>query len=540
MIKKLLFVFLTILQAYPLSIKAQNTLSELPCGTPVKDLHTLYDNMMTLRSRYGSVLETRGAVSYIPVCFHIVGKNDGTGRVSEAKVLDMLDQWNKTYSANKLELQFYIKYFNHIDNTILYDTPLAFEGTSVAKTHKKSDAMNIFICGSAGGNAGSTTLGYYQNRYYEVDPAYSIDWVVIRNDEAAKESSSTIEHEVGHFFTLPHTFHGFECTPFSPSTSNPCAPAAVNCNGAMFEVEKTVRTGSEANCSTAGDGFCDTPPDYNFGFTKGTDWNNNNNPCSYNGIAKDPTCIAINPDETNLMGYFTKCSSKFSPLQVAAMRSDYLNNPNRKYLRDGNVAPSLTAVGLPTIVVPFANATTQSYNNIGFDWTDVQGAYGYVFEISPYLSFAVDVKRFVVYSSALTLTSKNVGSSFLVANKTYFWRVRAFGRYITNTSFTTGVKFTTGRVNALNEITGIDNLKVYPNPVKAAKTVELQFNSDKSFDAQIQLINTAGQVVKTHKTAFNAGFNAQLLDTEGVAQGLYILMVQSQEGVLTQKLVITQ
>lgn len=537
MIRKLLVLFLTAC-TYPLSIHAQNLPSEIPCGTSVSDLNTLYTNMMALRSRYGHVLETRGAVAYIPVCLHLVARVDGTGRVNEAKVLDMMDQWNKTYSSNGLELQFYIKYINNIDNSDLYNAPLSSNGTATAKTNKKTDALNIFICGSAGGSSSSTTLAYYQNRYFEGDALYSVDWVVVRNDEASRETSSTIEHEVGHFFSLPHTFNGFECESFSPTSSNPCAPPSINCNGRFVEVEKSARTGVSANCSTAGDGFCDTPPDYNFGFTRGIDWNNPTNPCSYNGIAKDPTCIAVNPDETNLMGYFTKCSNKFSPLQVSAMRSDYLNNTYRKYLRDGNIAQSSTAIGLANIIVPFNNATTQSYSNIVFDWSDVQGAYGYVFEISPYLSFAAEVKRFVVYSSTLTLNSRNVSSGYLVANKAYFWRVRAFGRYVTGTSFTTATKFTTGRLNAIDEIAGIENLKISPNPATSSKMLELRLDSEKAFEANIQWINVAGQRIKTVKTHFNAGLNALLLDTEGLQKGLYILMIQSDEGILSQKIVI--
>ncbi len=84
---------------YPLSIKAQNEVRPINCGISVEDLHVLFDNMMALRTQHSSILETRGAVSYVPVCFHLVARADGTGRVSEAKLLDMIDQWNKTYNA---------------------------------------------------------------------------------------------------------------------------------------------------------------------------------------------------------------------------------------------------------------------------------------------------------------------------------------------------------------------------------------------------------------------------------------------------------
>ncbi len=538
--RKTILILLLWLFIYPLSIIAQNDTRPLNCGTSVEDLHVLFDNMMSLRTRYDNILETRGAISYIPVCFHLVARADGSGRVNEARLLDMLDKWNKTYSNSGLELQFYIKYLNNIQNSVLYSTPSSFEGGEIAKAAKKSDALNIFICNSVGdgGNPNSTTLGYYQNRFFTTDAPFSIDWIVIRSDEVSRETSSTIEHEVGHFFSLPHTFNGFECTPFKPTSSNPCAPKTVECNGSIFTVENAARTGADANCSTAGDGFCDTPPDYNFGFTNGTDWNNPNNSCAYNGIAKDPTCIAVNPDETNLMGYYTKCSSKFSAGQVSAMRSDYLNSTYRKYLRDGNTPQSTAAVGLANLTTPFNNATTQAFNNIAFDWSDVAGAYGYVFEISPFLSFISETRRFVVYSSNITLNSKNTGTGFLVSGKKYFWRVRAFGRLVTGTSFTAANQFTTGRVNSINEISGIENFTVSPNPAHVSESIEVRFNSEKPFDAFVKWTNMAGQTIKTDKITFNLGLNAQLLNISTLQQGMYILSIQSEEGVLNKKVFI--
>jgi Secretion system C-terminal sorting domain/Pregnancy-associated plasma protein-A len=525
---------------YPLSINAQNDYHPVNCGTSSEDLHLLFNNMMTLRTQHSNILEARGAVSYVPICFHLVARADGTGRVNESKLLDMVDQWNKTYSANGLELQFYIKYLNNIPNAVLFNTPSSFEGGEIAKTARKSDALNIFICGTVGDGSdpNSTTLAYYQNRFFTTDTPFSVDWIVMRSDEVSREASSTIEHEIGHFFSLPHTFNGFECTPFKPTSANPCAPKTIECNGQIFIVENAVRTGAEANCSTAGDGFCDTPPDYNFGFTNGIDWNNPNNPCVYNGIAKDPTCIAVNPDETNLMGYYTKCSSKFSVGQVSAMRSDYLNSPYRKYLRDGNTPQSTAAVGLASLTTPFNNATTQAFNNIAFDWSDVTGAYGYVFEISPFLSFISETRRFVVYSSNISLNSKNTGTGFLVSGKKYFWRVRAFGKYITGTSFTAANQFTTGKVNSVNEILGIENFTVSPNPAYISESIEVRFNSEKPFNAQVKWVNMAGQIVKMDRIPFNIGLNAQLLNISMLQQGMYILSIQSEEGVMNKKVFI--
>lgn len=539
---KILQVFLLLLSLSPLSINAQNDKRPISCGTSPDDLHTLFETMKTQRERYGSTLQTRGAVAYVPVCLHLVAKADGTGRVNESKVLDMIDQWNLTYSANGLEMQFYIKYLNYVDNDNLYNTPRALSGANRAFIVRKSDALNVFICGTAddGTDPNSVTLAYYLNRFSSDDAPYAADWVVMRYQEAARENSSTVEHEIGHFFTLPHTFNGFECSPFRPTTASPCAPLSVNCNGRNYTVEKAARTGADANCSTAGDGFCDTPADYNFGITKGTDWTNNNNPCVYNGIAKDPTCVAVNPDETNLMGYYIGCQNKFSPSQVTAMKTDYNNNVYRKYLRDGNVAQSTAAIGVATLVTPENNATTTAYNNLTFDWSDVSGAYGYVFEVSTFASFAANVKRYVVYNSNITITGAGTGGTFLQANRAYYWRVRAFGRYVTGTNFTVENKFTTGSANAVKEISGVEDFTVSPNPISQTSSVEIRLNSERPFSSIIKWTNIAGQVVKTEPLNFNQGLNAQLIDVSELNSGLYILSIESEKGVLNKKVVVSR
>jgi hypothetical protein len=220
------------------------------------------------------------------------------------------------------------------------------------------------------------------------------------------------------------------------------------------------------------------------------------------------------------------------------MRSDYLNSPYRKYLRDGNSAQLTAAVGLASLTTPFNNATTQAFNNIAFDWSDVAGAYGYVFEISPFLSFFSETRRFVVYSSNISLNSKNTGTGFLVSGKKYFWRVRAFGKYITGTNFTAANQFTTGRVNSVNEISSIENFTVSPNPAHISESMEVRFNSEKSFNALLKWTNMAGQIVETDKIQFNLGLNAHLINISTLQQGIYILSIQSDEGVLNKRVLI--
>ena len=95
--------------------------------------------MIALRERFPVVAPMR-AVAYVPVWFHLVAKSDGTGRVGMNKILEMLCEWNRLYSINGVELQFYIKGINNINNTGLYSGPRSFAGENAIRCGFPSEA----------------------------------------------------------------------------------------------------------------------------------------------------------------------------------------------------------------------------------------------------------------------------------------------------------------------------------------------------------------------------------------------------------------
>lgn len=537
---KKILTFLLVLSIFtPLSIFAQNAHPSHACGTSHKDLEAIYETMQENRARYGNNVQMR-AVAYIPVALHLAAKTDGTGRLSEARILDYIAAVNATYAANGLEMQFYIKYINYINNDDFYDNPNSFASSNRTYTNKKRDALNIFFCNDLGDGSdpNSVRLGYYL-RAGSNDLAYGADWVFIRNSEVSNGVNSTLEHELGHFFSLPHTFRGWECDAFVPTTASPCAPKTVPCSGAI--VETVPRTGTDANCSTAGDGFCDTPPDYNFGFG----WNT----CNYTSVAKDPNCVAVDPDETNMMGYFTKnCANKFSNEQKNAIRTDYLNTSFRRYLRDGNITPSLVEMVAPTLQVPANTSTTTSYTNINFDWEDVNNvianepnnASGYIFEISTFSSFLTSNYSFRAPTSNFALLSSKLPANFLVPNKRYYWRVRPYSAYKTAFNYITPFSFFTGTLNSVSDITGVENFSVSPNPVMASKTLDINLTTDKTLNATVRINNLAGQTVLSQKMRFETGANIKSLTINDLSKGLYILTIEAENGVLNKKLVVAE
>jgi hypothetical protein len=523
--KKGLILFLFGCFLTPLSTLAQNAAhNHLQCGTSMETQAAAYRDMVEYRQRYPNVAASR-AVSYIPVWFHMVAKSDGTGRTTQANVAEMLCAWNKIYEDNGLEMQFYIKGFSNIDLTALYDGPQSFAGTNRMITTKKTDAMNVYLTGNAGDGAagGGTVLAYYSNG----DGNYSYDWIVCINSEVNAGKASTIAHEAGHMFTLPHTFYGWESTDYR-TVCNPCAPATVAYSGRAITVEKVARTGASSNCSTAADGFCDTPEDYNFGYYS-------SGGCNWSGTTKDPDCVAVNPDETNLMSYFIGCSASFSTEQKNAIRTNFLNHPKRAYLRNAST-PLLTS-STPRLLSPANGATTNFFNNIQFDWDDVPGAISYTVEVSRFASFGTGVKIQYVTTSDANFNANNSGGP-LLAGVTYYWRVKSVVPYKNCDNTSLVGSFVAGAVNAVNEIAGVSHFNVSPNPLSKSQNLSLEMNSENAFDARVKLYNITGQLMKTENRRFAAGFSVQSVSVSDLTNGTYILTVESEKGVLNKRVVI--
>ena len=531
--KKALLFFLLGLFSGPLSIFAQNPTQSSPfhCGTSVEDQQVLYKNMVELRNRYPNGAISR-AVTYVPVWFHLVAKTDGTGRTTQANVGEMLCGWNKLYENNGLEIQFYIKGFSDINLDALYNGPQSFDGTNRMKATRKTDAMNVYLTNNAGdgSNPSEIVLAYYSNKSTTADADYSNDWIVCINSQVNRANAFTIAHEAGHFLSLPHTFFGWEANgPFMPTAASPCAPVSLTLNGRVVLVEKVARTGTSKNCNVAADGFCDTPEDYLFGLGATT--------CNYAGIAKDPNCVSVNPDETNIMGYFLGCMTFFSTEQKTAMRNNLLNHQNRAYLRNNSVTPPLTAT-IPTLVSPATGATTPYFNNIRLDWADVAGALGYWVDVSRFPTFGSAIKGFYVTASEVNVNSANASVLALTAGGTYYWRVRAIVPYKTCDNLSATGNFKTGTLNAVNEIEGITHFSVSPNPLSKSQLLSLQMTSETDFDAHVKLFNSIGQLIKTERRHFTTGVSSQEMSVSDVANGIYILTIESEKGVLNKRIVI--
>lgn len=485
------------------------------CGVSTDDQRQYEDRLIANieKANSGQVASDRGAIQYVPIHFHLVGDGSGNGKLRENKVLDQLCALNAAYAP--LDVRFYLSehptlgtLFDYtINSTNVYSNQTAW---LTMQNKRNANALNVYIVDEAesGNGQPGTTLAYY-------NPPR--DWVVSRKDQInGSAANSTIPHEIGHFFSLDHTFYGWESASFAPGYPGwPIAPA-LSPGGVPTEKQ------DGSNCTTAADRICDTPPDYNFGFV--------DNDCVYTGGAKDPIGVLVDPIENNMMSYFLQCATHtFTPDQMSTMLAD-LASPARNYL-DNSFSPAATEINTPTdlLTSPASNETTQYFDDILFEWQQVPGATYYLLEIDIVSSFVTpNMQAFIVNSNSKLVTT-------LLANRTYYWRVRPFNEYVTCAS-SRQASFKTPAISAVNDIAGLNAWSVAPNPVRNG-AANLVVQAENGFDANLQVLDATGrQMYAQNGLNFPTGESRVELPVSSLQNGLYFVVLQSQGGQSVRKI----
>lgn len=467
------------------------------CGTNSQDNLVIKNRMLANREAWGSkLLQRGGAPNYVPVTYWLVSKNDGTGSITIKNVIDNLCALNKIYDPGNIV--FYLKAVIPFANTYVYDDPSSTLGEAYInqKMQSNKNAVNIFAANTARASDPGVLAFYTPQGDY-----------VVTNKNYVNSNASTLAHEIGHYFSMPHTFIGWgEASLYNELTMNCIKPTPTMVeNGILVEYVDRDKPGTVANkkhCEQAADGFCDTPADYNLGYGFSGPG------CSYSGCAKDPDGVKLDPDETNLMGYFLNCQKQFSEQQRAAILKDYLS-PGRDYLKKPYTPkPDITDVVnylSPTVSIP-----PKGYDTVQFDWADVPNADSYIFEIAENIGFNINGKLFVLNHSDTTLTG-------LKKSKNYYWRVTPFNQnsfcVVPKTTNFITPSWTVASENI--EINGLDSY-IYLN---AEGDYHLKLTSNSNQELYFHILNAAGAVIQNIPVQINIG--ASQFQLPKLSSGIY-------------------
>jgi len=422
---------------------------------------------------------------FVPIKFHLVADNEGLGRIEIHEVFEELCLINEEFED--AGMTFYIQDgFNMINNSSIYESPATGVGIARMITERREKgeaALNIFITQNAqrGEVENGTVLGFY---------SIENDWVVVRKNQIGR-NNNTLVHEIGHFFSLKHPHAGWDNEPWTQEDhGNPVLITRVN--GIQIELV------DGSNCETAGDLICDTPPDYNFGFS----WDSN---CPVFDLdVLDRNLDTLKPQQNNHMSYFLGCMPyTFSPRQNMVMMADY-NSSLKSYLRTGYIPEDNEINTNINVLSPGNNTTTEFYNGIELRWNKVENATDY----------------------AISFSSGNEQIDFIIQDTAFYMTDLSPNR--TTNDMTTATK----------DPAFIQDIVIFPNPTIAGASTQLKFSSTESLSAELYISDLNGRRIFAMKEKLQVGENTLNLALHNYNEGLYILSLHTETGTLTRKILI--
>lgn len=414
----------------------------------------------------GQIPLGKKATKFVPIKIHIIGNNQGLGYYAVSSLLQTLCELNERFTPVGFHF-FLADSISYINNDDFYRGDIDAIYTN-ADGYKLNGAVNVFFHG-----VGMQWCGVYFG---------GLDVVFIKNS-CQGPNATTLAHELGHFFGLPHTFYGWE---------------GGNTPGEIEKIDLT-------NCRTAGDGFCDTKADY-----VSSRWG-----CPLPYVLKDPNNVLFRPDSSMYMSYSSDyCQSRFSAEQMEAMRAD-LNTRNIEA-----TSAELSKLPPPQKIGPLPQQKGVNAKYATLQWNKIPGA----------MAYHVQVARFGDWSilnfDKLVFDTTAVASLF--GTWPYAWRVRAITAGNTCSEFGAVDTFETREIPSnLSPVLFDKDGWFFANPIVAGGSLVIQPQGE--YD--ISVWNEWGA-----KIDIGSGRNNITLNDPG----LYFVGIKKQDSFVVKRLIVLQ
>lgn len=458
------------------------------CGTvtPPSEVQKIYDFVQHNPAAYA---KGTGATDTIPLSIHIVGTDLGGGYFPVASVARLICQLNIKYAP--VSFYFYVKWPLHYINNSAYYQHDFWTGENMMNNNNVPGTVNVYIVQDPAGNC-----GYY---------TYGGDAVAIGKN-CSGDNSTTLAHELGHFFSLPHTFYGWE------NGNTPSNPEAIR------------RSGPGTNCNSSGDGFCDTDADY-----LSVRWN-----CPYVTSKTDAFGDQYHLDSSMYMSYSSdNCQSRFSAQQIAQMQNNLHTAGNRAGIHNA-IPPSYLTLSTPAVSYPVDTMYTNAQYIV---WNKVPGA--------DYYHVKIALTNTIPLQTILTADTVLIPSFTPQNNQSYVVTVSPLNAYDLCMTHTTTRKYvysptSNGALSTGTVMSGDDALTLFPNPLSEGRELSLRFNQLPAGAYQVAVSDISGRIVYTGTLEHNHTNETMQLALPLLNSGVYYVRCSKAGFQQIEKLVIAR
>ena len=461
---------------------------------------------------------------YIPVTINLVGTDQGHGFYPPSKVLDALCQLNEDFQP--YDFHFYVEGdYQYYNSSEFYEmsSNYAFseDMDQFIIDHNTDNTLNIYIVEKTQSNGGGSFAHWPLHDTLVIEVPWATNFpqdhaVVMRKQHLDEEVPHIFAHEVGHFFSLWHTYFAWEGLVYN-TTNYPTTPEYLSFDWAwqdsLYNFQVMVERADGLDCENSGDFICDTPPDY-LSFA----WVCNGNMESQ--IQYDPTGAEFRSDGTNFMSHSNnECRNQFSEGQVDIMR--YYAEETRNYLLYNQIpADSLSVENLNLIFPSNEGVASPINDSITLEW-EMQGADHYL------LTYGfINNGIYIPVKSNVFVADNQFKINIINPNTEQFWIVRAVSNYYPCAVWADTSYFHLDVVDT-DEIRLTDSLKIFPNP--ASGKIQI---TGVAFQG-VKIINQLGQIILCQRDPVAE------IDISGLSPGIYFIQVNTEHGLLTKKLMKT-
>lgn len=442
----------------------------------------------------------------VPIKWHIMNQTSTSRTATLDRILDVMCVLNQNYDTSGIR-------FMLSDDVAYYTNANFFNHTNSGLTSTMMTSLNVankinayLVNLSSYDGRGLCGFAYFPGSGPGVGNRQG-GMVLGSNGNCFSANNTTVTHELGHYFSLPH--------PFQTTSNDPTNPATAE---RVTRLTTEVPPRLPANCSTTGDRFCDTGSDY-----IPDRWNCGTTTFNQNDVNGD----LIVPNGQFYMSYSNdNCQTRFSPQQTAAMVFALTNL--RAYLLNNNVPSNLQAVTqISTLTSPtFLEVVPR--NLINFNWTAVPNATKYLVQVSTAVNFT---NQSIVLDTIVTNTSFTFNATNRFnqnASQVYRWRVKAFNDQFTCAPFATPNAsqgaFTLGfGVNTSNLASS--QYRVYPSILSELTPIKINLAKPNTTPLTIELFNMNGSLVHSISNSAIGVVETSVDIPNGLSKGMYLLRI---------------